>query len=139
MQFTNEYYALVSQPVSIMHLVTTYIRKKASYLSPEKIKSNIFRREKKGDKYVGNKIIILHVISKEITRPFIMYLFLSHLESWTSLYSGQKHQVNKIMIIVVNPHHLDLKFAFFPKFFDCELQKLLREPKVKQNQIYRCL
>lgn len=139
MQFTNEYYALVSQPASIMYLATTYIRKKASYLSPQKIESSIFAREKKGDTYVGNQTIVLHVINEEITQPFVMYLFLDHLESWTSLYSGQKHQVNKIMIVVVNPHHLDLKFAFFSKFFDCESQELLKAPKIRQNKIYRCL
>lgn len=47
MRFTNEYYALVSQPASILHLATTYIRKKASYLSPQKIESNIFARKKR--------------------------------------------------------------------------------------------
>lgn len=139
MQFTNEYYAVVSHFSPIMELAKIYIRKKAAYLSAEYIETKINEREKIGDTYVGNRTIVLHVISEKVTQPFVMYLFLSDSEIWKSLYSNKDYQIDKVMIAVVNPKQLDLSFKFFPKFFDCEPEKLLKATNNKKDKIYQFL
>ncbi|WP_294604254.1 PTS sugar transporter subunit IIA [uncultured Lactobacillus sp.] len=137
MQSTAEFYAVVTQISNILKIAEIYIRKKAPNLSSNYIKRKIIERENLGETYVGHKTIILHVISTEITANFCLYLFLLNIAKWESLYSKKIHQVNKVMIICVNPKLTTPEFKFLLKFFNCRPEQVEHNFGLKKNEIYQ--
>lgn len=139
MQYTDEFYAVVSQTADILSLAEKYVRKKAPYLATDYIRTKIMEREKIGNTYVGGQTIVLHVISSKVTQNYVMYLFFLRLKKWFSRYSNRSYQVNKVMIVVVNPKHVDLRLKFFPKFFDCAPAKIAQNFDAEEDKVYQFL
>lgn len=89
--------------MNILDLSVRFLQKILPELSTDDIKQKIMEREKIGDTFIGNRTILLHVISKDIKQEVGLYLFLQNQIDWNSVYSNHDYQINRVIILCVNP------------------------------------
>lgn len=102
---TIEACVLTSSKMNILDLSARFLKKILSELTVYDIKQKIMEREQIGDTFVGNGTILLHVISKNIKQEIGLYLFLQKQIAWHSVYSDRDYQINRVIVLCVNPYY----------------------------------
>lgn len=106
----NEAYVISSSKKPILELSATFIQQWKNDFSQLFIRQKIYEREKIGDTFIGNKTVILHIISKKNVEEFGLYLFLRHQQVWRSVYNNQEHKIDRVIILAVNPKYKEHYF-----------------------------
>lgn len=63
----------------------------------------IIEREKVGDTFIGNRTVVLHVVSSKIRNEKCLYIDSDTVTKWRSLATKQIHEVDQFIVLVINP------------------------------------
>ncbi|RXT30721.1 PTS sugar IIA subunit [Lacticaseibacillus chiayiensis] len=94
-------------PVNQKHLfelIAEVLHPETLDLTPALVEKLVTEREREGETYIGYGTIILHLISEKVMQTTVLLVKTDSLLNWHSDYSGEVHQINKLVVLAISPH-----------------------------------
>ena len=90
---------------NLIDQISDLIMKKEPRLSKKAILQDIDVRNKLGEGLMSLTVLSMHIQDKLVQHDMVLYINLNRSFSYSSMTLHQKFNINKLVIIVVNPEH----------------------------------